>query len=79
VLAPGGALVVYEPRLPNPRNPRTRRVARRALATRAGDDVHHEAITLLPPISRRLGERGRRLARWRALRSHRLTTIRAPR
>lgn len=79
VLAPGGVLIVYEPRLPNPRNPRTHRIARRALRTRAGDEVRHEAITLLPPIARRLGERGRRLARVRALRSHRLTVIRAPR
>ena len=79
VLAPGGVLIVYEPRLPNPRNPHTHRIARRDLRPRAGDEVSHEPITLLPPIARRLGERGRPLARVRALRSHRLTVIRAPR
>ena len=79
VLAPGGVLIVYEPRWPNPRNRHTQRVARRELRTRDGDVVRHEAITLLPLISRRLGERGRALARIHALRSHRLTVIRAPR
>jgi SAM-dependent methyltransferase len=79
VLAPGGVLIVYEPRWPNPRNRHTHRVARRELRTHASDEVSHEAITLLPPVARRLGERGRPLARVRALRSHRLTVIRAPR
>jgi len=79
VLAPGGVLIVYEPRWPNPRNRHTQRIARRELRTREGDAERHEAITLLPLISRRLGERGRALARIHALRSHRLTVIRAPR
>ena len=79
VLAPGGAIVVYEPRLPNPRNPNTRLIARRALLTRDDDEVRHEAITLLPAIGRRLGERGRLLSRVHPLRSHRLTIIRATR
>lgn len=78
VLAPGGALVVYEPRLPSPRNRQTRRVTRRSLATRPGDEVSHEAITLLPAIGRRIGARNGRLARVAPLRSHRLTVVRAP-
>ncbi len=77
VLAPGGVLLVYEPRLPT-RNRDTHRVTRRALATRPGDEVAHEAITLLPPLARRLGGRGGRLARASLLRSHRLTVVRAP-
>lgn len=79
VLAPSGAILVYEARVPNPGNSRTRLIGRRALLTRNDDDVRHEAITLLPAIGRRLGTRGRPLARVHALRSHRLTTIRAAR
>ena len=79
VLAPGGVLIVYEPRWPNPRNRHTYRVARSELRARDGDEVSHEPITLVPLISRRLGERGRPLARVHALRSHRLTIIRASR
>lgn len=77
VLAPGGVLVVYEPRIANPRNRHTRRIARRELHGRSGDVVTHESITLLPAISRRLGRRARPLGWVPLLRSHRLTIIRA--
>ena len=76
VLAPGGVLIVYEPRWPNPGNRHTNRIARRELRPCEGDLVWHEPITVLPLIARRLGERVRPLTRLRVLRSHRLTIIR---
>ena len=76
VLAPGGVLIVYEPRWPNPRNRHTNRIARCELRPRDGDLICHEPITILPLIGRHLGERARSLTRLRVLRSHRLTIIR---
>jgi SAM-dependent methyltransferase len=81
VLAPGGVLVVYEPRLPNPFNRRTRRL-RRADFAAAGLAVSEvRSLTLLPPLGRRLGRLTARLhprlSRWPPLRSHRLLVHRA--
>lgn len=81
VLAPGGMLVIWEPRLPNPLNRRTRLVGvdqvRRALP---GASVEAHAITLLPPVARRLGRGTERLyatlAHTPGLRSHRLIVVR---
>jgi SAM-dependent methyltransferase len=55
VLAPGGILVVYEPRLPNPLN-RGTRLLRRADLEAAGLAVSEAcSLTLLPPLGRHLG------------------------
>jgi SAM-dependent methyltransferase len=76
VLAPGGLLLCYEPRVPNPLNRRTRLIGDGDLA--AAGIVPHEdtTLTLVPALARRLGrrtpERYARLARLRALRTHRL-------
>jgi glycosyltransferase involved in cell wall biosynthesis/SAM-dependent methyltransferase len=51
VLAPGGVLVIYEPRLPNPFNRRTRTVRRRDIRL----PVHSRSLTVMPPLARRLG------------------------
>lgn len=81
VLAPGGALVVYEPRLPNPFN-RDTRLLRHADMEAAGVPVSESrSLTLLPPLGRHLGRLTpslhRRLAALPPLRSHRLLLHRA--
>jgi ubiquinone/menaquinone biosynthesis C-methylase UbiE len=81
VLAPGGVLVVYEPRLPNPLN-RSTRLFRRGDMRRAGLlAIEARSLTLFPPLGRRLGALTpvlhRRLAALRPLRSHRLLVHRA--
>ena len=54
--APGGVVAVYDSRLPNPRNADVRAVRRRELeAGFAGWNVSVRRLTLLPPLSRRLG------------------------
>jgi SAM-dependent methyltransferase len=83
VLSPGGILVVYEPRLPNPLNRATRRVGR-ADFERAGLAVSRaRALTLLPPLGRRLGPLSDslhpRLSRLPVLRSHELLVHCVPR
>jgi ubiquinone/menaquinone biosynthesis C-methylase UbiE len=79
-LARDGVLVVYEPRLWNPFNPRVRRLRDSDL-----DDVglrrdHERTLTLVPPLARRLRSRTASayplLARVPALRTHRLLTYR---
>ena len=56
VTAPGGVVAVYDTRLPNPRNADVRAVGRRELADGlAGFDLDVQELTLLPPLSRRLG------------------------
>src|SRR5262249_31061368 len=81
VLASGGILLCYEPRIPNPLNRSTRLVRRRDLDQALGAGWESIPLTVLPPISRRLGRRtGRvypRLARTRALLTHRLVSSRA--
>lgn len=55
VLAPGGVLLVYEPRLPNPLNRRTRLLRRRDLGIAGLPISEARSLTLLPPLGRRLG------------------------
>jgi hypothetical protein len=82
VVAPGGALLLYEPRLPNPRN-RNTLLVRRTHLDKAGLCPRTErALTLLPPLGRRLGPLTSLLhpvlSRVPALRTHRLVIYRAP-
>jgi ubiquinone/menaquinone biosynthesis C-methylase UbiE len=78
VLAPGGMLMIYDPRVPNPFNRSTRSIHRHDIAL----PVSSRTITLLPQIARRLGSRAPRLypmlARIVPLRSHRLWWYRKP-
>jgi ubiquinone/menaquinone biosynthesis C-methylase UbiE len=85
VLEPGGRLLVYEPRMPNPLNRWSRLVRREWIdeaAAESGADVAAESLTVLPPLARRLGPATRAiypvLARIPVLRSHRLFSIRLP-
>jgi SAM-dependent methyltransferase len=83
VLAPGGLLLVYEPRVPNPLNPATRRIGRadleQVLERRC---LSVESLTVLPPLARRLGPLTGRLypplARFPPLRTHFLAAYRRP-
>ena len=76
VLAPSGTLLVYEPRLPTPLNPRTRYISRRAFRRILGPDVRAQSLTLVPPVARRLGRATAAMypivVRLPAARSHRL-------
>ena len=83
VLRPGGALVIYDLRLPNPTNRHLRPVTRSALGRLfPGWTQNGSTLTVLPPLSRRLapnpGRRYRRLATIAAMRSHRMTVLRPP-
>lgn len=75
VLAPGGAVVVWEPRVPTV-NPDTRLVRLRDLRRALGPSLTVRSITLAPPIARRLARGHDSLAAIPALRSHRLTVAR---
>lgn len=58
VLAPGGLLLVYEPRLPNPFNRETRLISRRTLRRALGPELTELAprrLTGFPPLARHLG------------------------
>jgi ubiquinone/menaquinone biosynthesis C-methylase UbiE len=81
VLAPGGMLLVYEPRVPNPLNRHTVFISRRMLSSALGDDPEELRLTVLPPLARRLGRRTDRLyprlARIGPLLTHRLSIHRA--
>jgi SAM-dependent methyltransferase len=56
VLAPGGAVVWYDFRIDNPRNPHVRGVGRRRIrALFPGYRLHLRSVTVLPPLARRLG------------------------
>lgn len=76
VLAPGGALVIYEPRLANPFNRATRRLRRADLRATGLRPAESRTLTLFPPLGRRLGPLTDRLhpalSRLPPLRSHRL-------
>jgi len=80
VTAPGGVIAVYEPRVPNPFNRSTLRLGLDDLERGLGAGVEERTITLLPPLARALGSRTPtlygRLARLRALRTHRLAWVR---
>lgn len=56
VLRPGGLVLWYDVRSPNPRNPHVRPIRLRAVrADLPGYLVTDRSITLLPPLARRLG------------------------
>ncbi|MEA2493023.1 MAG: hypothetical protein QOJ29_934 [Thermoleophilaceae bacterium] len=54
VTAPGGMIVIYEPRVPNPFNRATIHVSRRALRG-LGSSTGRRSLTVLPPLARALG------------------------
>jgi len=55
VLAPGGVVVVYEPRVPNPFNRRSRMLRRADLEAAGLAPIGSRSLTLFPPLGRRLG------------------------
>jgi SAM-dependent methyltransferase len=72
----GERVIVWEPRVPTPRNRATRlvRLADHEAATGVRPQTH--SLTLLPPLARRLGPRAyARLAAVPALRTHRLASL----
>lgn len=75
VLAPGGTIAVWEPRVPT-RNADTHLVRRRDLRRGFGTAISARSITLAPPLARRLPRAYRVLAALPVLRSHRLVLIR---
>ncbi len=82
VLAPGGLLLVYEPRLPNPLNRATTRVSMSDLGAALGEELRVTPLTVLPALARRLGRATPRLypllARVAPLLTHRLVAYRKP-
>jgi ubiquinone/menaquinone biosynthesis C-methylase UbiE len=83
VLAPGGLLVIYEPRVPNPLNRHTLLVKDSDLAAAEVTPTDELSLTVVPALARRLGkrteERYERLSRVPVLRTHRLVAYHAPR
>ena len=81
VLAPGGLLLIYEPRVPNPLNRHTVLVREGDLDAAGGRRREEVSLTLLPALARRLGGRTEhrygRLTRFPFLRTHRLIACRA--
>jgi SAM-dependent methyltransferase len=77
VLAPGGVVVTWEPRVPTP-NRATRLIRPRELAGELGPPVAARTLTVLPPLARRVpaGAYGG-LARLPLLRTHRAVGYRA--
>lgn len=81
VLRPGGVVLCYDLRWPNPRNPEVRAINRREL-TRLfeGATIQAHSLTLLPPLTRRLGALTERLydplAALPLLRTHLLAVVR---
>lgn len=82
VLAPGGVLMVYEPRLANPLNRETHLIRNRHLDRAGLAPRTARTLTLLPPVGRRLGRLTPRLhpalSRVPVLRSHRLVAFVEP-
>lgn len=81
-LAPGGLLLVYEPRVANPLNRHTRRLSDGDLDAAGLEPRTQRSLTLVPALARRLGARTearyQRLSRLAPLRTHRLIAYRAP-
>jgi SAM-dependent methyltransferase len=75
VLAPGGAIVVWEPRVLSA-NPDTRLVRRGQLRRALGPSLRVRSITVAPPLARRIGRAYPVLAACPPLRSHRLAVAR---
>jgi ubiquinone/menaquinone biosynthesis C-methylase UbiE len=82
VLAPGGLLLIYEPRVPNPLNRHTLLLGDDELDAAGLTPREQISLTVVPAVSRRLGrrtqERYERLARLPFLRTHRLLSYRSP-
>jgi ubiquinone/menaquinone biosynthesis C-methylase UbiE len=80
VLAPGGLLLAYEPRLANPFNRATVAVPRRLLRETLSRERESRSLTGLPPLARRLGSATPYLypTLARALPTHRLTAWSSP-
>jgi ubiquinone/menaquinone biosynthesis C-methylase UbiE len=80
VLAPGGVFLCYEPRLPNPFNREVHRISKRTLDRTLGADWVGTPLTVLPPLSYRLGSLAPRvypkLTKVPVLLSHRLVEYR---
>jgi ubiquinone/menaquinone biosynthesis C-methylase UbiE len=80
VLVPGGVLLVYEPRIPNPLNPTTRWITPAALDEALGIGWQDTPLTVFPGLASRLAALTPRtylaLARWRPLLTHRLAIYR---
>jgi SAM-dependent methyltransferase len=81
VLRPGGAILWYDMRCPNPRNPHIRAIGRRELtALFPVPPSEIQSLTLLPPLARRLAPYSqslcRQLERLPWLRTHYLALIR---
>jgi SAM-dependent methyltransferase len=74
VLAPGGAIVVWEPRVPT--SNRDTRLIRRAELHSALGPMRTRSITLAPPLARRVGPAYPMLAACPPLRTHRLVVAR---
>jgi ubiquinone/menaquinone biosynthesis C-methylase UbiE len=81
VLAPGGVLVIYEPRVPNPLNRHTLLIRDSDLEAAGVTPTEQVSLTVVPALARRLGgrteDRYRRLARIPFLRTHRLIAYRS--
>jgi ubiquinone/menaquinone biosynthesis C-methylase UbiE len=81
VLAPGGLLLIYEPRVPNPLNRHTLMLSDEDLDAAGLTPREQLTLTVVPAVARRLGrrtpERYERLARLPFLRTHRLIAYRA--
>ncbi len=75
VLVPGGAIVVWEPRVMT-RNPDTRLIRLGEVRRGLGSGVRSRSITLAPPLARRVGRAYGALAAVPPLRSHRLIVAR---
>ncbi|MGI9578070.1 MAG: glycosyltransferase [Microthrixaceae bacterium] len=82
ILRPGGAMVIYDMRLPNPANRAISPISDRAVrGWLPGLDVHSQSLTLVPQLARRIGDRPdlyRRLAAAPTLRSHRMWVATKP-
>lgn len=75
VLAPGGAVAIWEPRVWSP-NANTRLIRLRDLRRGLGGELRVRSVTLLPPLARHAGRYYGRLARVSLLRTHRLVLVR---
>lgn len=80
VLAPGGLLLIYEPRVPNPFNRHTLLIRDSDLEAAGVTPREQVSLTVVPGLARRLGEQTKeryaRLARLPFLRTHRLIACR---
>jgi SAM-dependent methyltransferase len=80
VTAPGGLVLVWEPRVPDPRNRGARRIRPAEVLAVLGGHGEVRSTTVFPPLARRLGQHTNRLypavVRFPPLRSHRLMAVR---